>query len=88
MRVEIEVRLRRLKVGSPLRTLCSQSSVSVIVKAKTEHVSSVRLISSLTLQKLVTANIPGSPGSAALKCTLMDSLQGGKECHTAAPEQH
>lgn len=57
------MRLRRLKVGSPRRTLCSQCSVSVIVKAETEHVSSVKLISSLTLQTLVTANILGSPGS-------------------------
>lgn len=62
-RVEGEARLRLLKVGSPLRTLCSQCSVSVIVRAKTEHVSSVKLISSLTLQTLVTANILGSPGS-------------------------
>lgn len=79
-RVEREAQLRHLKVGSLLRTLCSQCSVSVIVKAKTEHVSSVKLISSLTLQTLVTENNLGSPGSAAIKCTLIDSLQGGEEC--------
>lgn len=70
---ESEVLLIRLKVGLPLGTLCSQCSVSVIVKVKTQHVSSVKLISSLTLQTLVTANILGSPGSTAIKCTLMDS---------------
>lgn len=39
-------------IGSPLRTLRSQRSVSVTVKAKTEHLSSVKLISSLTLETL------------------------------------
>lgn len=68
---------------------CSRRCLSVVVKAKTDQVSSVKLICGLTLQTLVSANIPASPGSAAIKCTLMDSLQGGEDrrcCCRAALE--